>query len=359
MSVVDEDRRAAGLRVGVGRQAADVPAVAHGDQREHGDLPVLERVQRTEQHTGSELRADRTQRPALIEVEPGSDQPVELVPERPRAELGRRQVERLEVDHRLILQAPALVAEHRLRVDHLPIGQRHAAGCAPVLHQLDVGHDLAFGLRVVVAVERLEHGPPGAEIKVPDQVGAPEVQVDRALVDGGVRTLSFDAAQDLAGPRVQQHEAVGRGAAQRDSGGGVVVEPLWHEPGRSFAQQARDRQFAGDRLDVLAEELAIDARDRRLVRGAQDVAGVDLGVERVEDRRLDRPSEKVLRMAAEELVKRVLACDVDRQPPAAASGSPPHLLEACDRSGERHAHRRVELADVDPELQCVSRDDTK
>ena len=47
--VVDEDRRAAGLRVGVGREAADVPAVAHRQQRQHGDLRVLGGVQRAEQ----------------------------------------------------------------------------------------------------------------------------------------------------------------------------------------------------------------------------------------------------------------------------------------------------------------------
>ena len=93
------------------------------------------------------------------------------------------------------------------------------------------------------------------------------------------------------------------------------------------------------------------------MRRAQHVAGVDLGVERVEDRRLDRAGEEVLRMAAEELVKRVLAGDVDRQPATATSGPAPHLLEARDRSGERHAHRRVELADIDPELQRVGRDD--
>ena len=38
VAVVDEDRRAAGLRVVVRRQAADVPAVAHREQRQDGDL---------------------------------------------------------------------------------------------------------------------------------------------------------------------------------------------------------------------------------------------------------------------------------------------------------------------------------
>ena len=40
---------APGLEVDVGREPADVPAVAHRDQRQDGDLAVLGRVQRAEQ----------------------------------------------------------------------------------------------------------------------------------------------------------------------------------------------------------------------------------------------------------------------------------------------------------------------
>jgi hypothetical protein len=45
----------------------------------------------------------------------------------------------------------------------------------------------------------------------------------------------------------------------------------------------------------------------------------------VEDRRLHRAFEKVLRVAAEELVERVLARHVHRQATAATSGAAPHL----------------------------------
>ena len=70
VAVVDEDRRAAGLRVEVGRQAADVPAVAHRQQRQHGDLRVLGGVQRAEQQLAAGSRreqvvaAARTRAPA-------------------------------------------------------------------------------------------------------------------------------------------------------------------------------------------------------------------------------------------------------------------------------------------------------
>ena len=77
----------------------------------------------------------------------------------------------------------------------------------------------------------------------------------------------------------------------------------------------------------------------------------------VEDRRLDRALEEVLGVAAEELVERVLAGDVHREAaPAPAPGAPPHLAQARDRAGEGDDDRRVERADVDPQLERVGRD---
>ena len=66
------------------------------------------------------------------------------------------------------------------------------------------------------------------------------------------------------------------------------------------------------------------------------------------DRRLDRALEELLRMAAEELVERVLAGDVDRQSTAAAPGAAPHLAQRRDRPGKRDDDRRIERPDVDP-----------
>ena len=49
MAVVDEDGRRSRVEVEVGREAADVPAVAHRPERQHRDHRVLRRVQRSEQ----------------------------------------------------------------------------------------------------------------------------------------------------------------------------------------------------------------------------------------------------------------------------------------------------------------------
>ena len=73
----------------------------------------------------------------------------------------------------------------------------------------------------------------------------------------------------------------------------------------------------------------------------------------VEDRRLDRAVEELVGVAAEELVERVLAGDVEREPAAAPPGAAPHLAQRGDGAGERDADRRVERADVDAELERV------
>ncbi len=61
-------------------------------------------------------------------------------------------------------------------------------------------------------------------------------------------------------------------------------------------------------------------------------------------------------MAAEELIERVLAGDVDSQTAPASPRASPHLLEARDGSREADADRCVELADIDTQLQRVGRD---
>ena len=63
MALVDEDGRPTGLWMGVDGEAADVPAVTHGDQRQDRDLPVLQRVQRTQQQLGRER--ERSSAPAI------------------------------------------------------------------------------------------------------------------------------------------------------------------------------------------------------------------------------------------------------------------------------------------------------
>jgi hypothetical protein len=93
------------------------------------------------------------------------------------------------------------------------------------------------------------------------------------------------------------------------------------------------------------------------VGGREQMAHVDQVRRVVEDRRLDRPVEELLGMAAEELVERVVARHVEREAAAAPSGAAPLLAKARDRAGKGDRDRGVEVSDVDPELERASRDD--
>src|ERR1700730_12273940 len=95
------------------------------------------------------------------------------------------------------------------------------------------------------------------------------------------------------------------------------------------------------------------------MRSAEEMLDVDLGAVRVEDRRLDGTLEELVGMTAEELVEGVLAGDVQRQAPPAPARTAPHLLQARDRPGEGDVDRRIELTDVDPQLERVGGDDAE
>ena len=125
---------------------------------------------------------------------------------------------------------------------------------------------------------------------------------------------------------------------------------------RPAAQLAGALEDLGVGLPARAEELGVLARQRPLVRGAEQVGAEDLGVLVVEDRGLDGALEEVGGVAAEELVERVLARDVHREAPPAPPGAAPHLAQRGDGAGERDDDRGVELADVDPELERVGGD---
>ena len=151
VAVVDEDRRPAGLRMGVGRQPADVPAVAHRQQRQHRDLRVLGRVQRAEQQLAREVLEQLG---------------TELVPQRLRRERVGRQVDRPEVEDLVVGQALALVGVDLLGDRHAAEAQGDAQHVAAVEQALDLGVGLALGLRVPVAVEGRDERAAAVEVEL-------------------------------------------------------------------------------------------------------------------------------------------------------------------------------------------------
>ena len=220
---------------------------------------------------------------------------------------------------------------------------------------LDVDLGLLLRPRVPVAVEARDDRPPAADVELLDLVGAAEVEVDRAGVDRREGALGLDQAEHLARLALDHRDRVGRGRAQRDP---AATNSL--RVGSSLPPAPRSSPAADQPLGPLAparpEDLVVLVAQRQLVGGGDQVPGGDLLALVVEDRRLDRAADELVRVAAEELVERVLAGDVDGEAAAAAARPPPHLAQAGDGAGEGDADRRVELADVDAQLERVGGD---
>ena len=265
-------------------------------------------------------------------------------------QLERDDVDRFLVGDRDPLEGDHLLADRDLAEVELDAGRR------PLLADpLDVDLGLLLRPRVPVAVEARDDRPPAVDVEPLDLVGAAEVQVDRARVDRREGPLGLDQAEHLARVALDHRDRVGRGRAQRDLGGDELAAAR-QDPGARPAQLAGARQPLGPLAPTGAEDLVVLARERQLVGGGEEVAGGDLLAFVVEDRGLDRAVDELVGVAAEELVERVLAGDVDGEPAPAAPRPPPHLPQARDGAGEGDADRGVELADVDPELERVGRD---
>jgi hypothetical protein len=96
-----------------------------------------------------------------------ADAIVERVPDRLRREVLLREVERDQVDHRVVRERLALVGDHLL-------GHRDVAECKlghaaerPLLgDRLDEHHRLLLRLRVPVAIELLDQRPPTVNVEL-------------------------------------------------------------------------------------------------------------------------------------------------------------------------------------------------
>ncbi len=229
VAVVDEDRGQQGVGVQRDRDASDVPAVAGGEQRQHADRRVLGRVE----GAAEDLRVD-----------PG---PVQLVlGDRPPHGAGAQRTGR-EVEFRL--------AEHFAGDDPPPkegddlVGDLDGAEAEASVAPGDLGVRLQDGDGRRVPGHRrpgraglLDQGDGVLQVEGADDVGAALVQMDRALVDAGVRRARVDRAQQPARPRLDDLD----GAAALTADVGEVGGPLAAGPvpgPRPPAQQLRGLQL--------------------------------------------------------------------------------------------------------------------
>ena len=146
VAVVHEDRRLAGLRVHRHRHAADVPAVADREQRQHADEPVLGRVHRAEQLRGCDARPPRSRRPEPCTSTPAS---------RARVPAGRDRTPRSRRCVEICLRWYATTWLRTSTAPRCTIAAPSGANCV-LGDDRDVG--LGARLRVLVGVVvRLEH----------------------------------------------------------------------------------------------------------------------------------------------------------------------------------------------------------
>ncbi len=145
---------------------------------------------------------------------------------------------------------------------------------------------------------------------------------------------------------------VGGGGAQRHLGRRVALAP-GQVATAALAQLPQAHEPARGGLPGVAQELLVPGRERHLIRRSAQVGQEDLLGLVVEDRRLHRPVEELVGVAARELVKRIAPGHEEGQPGLAPPGAAPHLAQAGHRPGKRHADGGVQLADVDPQLQRV------
>ena len=247
VAVVDEDRRPPGLVVVGGGEPADVPAVAHRDQRQHRDLRVLGCVQRALELRQREVRGDQVRR--------------ERVPERLRVEALLRQVDRQQVEDLVVGDTLLLVRDDLLGDRDDSEAQHHAHEVALVADLLDPGVGLLLRLRVPVAREGLDPGGAVVQVQLADLVALAHVQVDGAGVHGRRRARRLDVADHLAGVGVDDGDRVDPRGAQRDA---RRREPL---PARqvaavALAQVAGANELLGVGPPARAEEVLVAGADR-------------------------------------------------------------------------------------------------
>ena len=187
-----------------------------------------------------------------------------------------------------------------------------------------------------------------------DHVDAPLVDVDRALMDGGVGGRAVDRADDDARVGLH-HRHLGRPVAAQ---GGQVLGPPGQvdvpEPTRGpTPQRAPTLQLAQQGVVGQAEQGQIRGPQGCLGGGGTQVGREHVGVGRVEDRGL-RGGEDRLGVVHEVGVQWVVGGDEDGQAAAPGASGPARLLTQRDaRARPAGDEDRVQSGDVDAQLQGV------
>ena len=274
------------------------------------------------------------------------------VPEPPRFEVLGWELEVDQVDCRLVGGEDPLVTGDRLGHGHPAVAELDSGGIPSVGLPFDEDLGLDPGAGVPVAVETAGDRPAGTEVELRDLPVRAQVHVDRAGMERGEGSAGLDLADYLARVPIDDQNRVGRARPERyprcDE-----PRPPWNQSFPGLPEDALPDQVVRRLRRTLPEPPPLVRPEGQFVGGRGQVASCDLGGGMVEDRRLDRSVEELIRVATEVLVEPVRPGHVDRQATAFPAGPAPHLPEAGDRPGEVDADRRVEVAHVYPQLERV------
>lgn len=301
VAVVHEDGGEQRIRVQRDRHSADVPAVAGREQRQHADGGVLGGVQ----GAAEDLRVD----PGRVELVLG-DRP----PHRARAQRPRREVELSLAQDLAGDEAPAQEG------DHLVGDLDGAVAQTPVAPgDLDVGLQDRDRRRVAgdrrVGGGGLFHQRDGVlQVEGADEIGAPLVEVDGALVDAGVGGTGVHRAQQPPRAGLDDLDRTSALPADVPQVGGPLPACPVPGPGPPAEQLGR-LQLGQQFLAGGAEELQVLLRQGQLGRRRAQMGGEYVGVVGIEDGRLDGLVEQRLGVVDEEGVQRVVPGDQHRQGP--------------------------------------------
>jgi hypothetical protein len=158
---------------------------------------------------------------------------------------------------------------------------------------------------------------------------------------------------------VDDHDVLLGGRPQGDRGGGEVLRRPVPAPVVALVDVAvlgkeGEEVVGGPRAEGVA------GGERKLERGRLEVGQQDVEVVRVDPGLLGGLVEDELRVVHDVLVDRGGRGDEHRHArPIAAAGTPDLLPGGRDRTGVAGEDRRVEAADVDPELEGVRGDDAE
>ena len=329
------------LRVDVlgGRDAAQVHAVAHGQQREHGDTGVFHGMQ------------------APTKVPPFSHHPVahrgrQIPPHAHGLERLWRQVERFFAQH-LVAELLFPREPDHVRGDPHPSIVRDARGHLAVAHRADDVHVAHFSrLCVIVGVDGLEQRNAPPQIQPGDQVARPLVEIDRPGMGakGGGRGIDLFEDGFIPARVAQQHTLPAR-RAQPDPLGRIVAAPI--QPAIVAVLQLARVFQVNHCIDIAAaKQILVLWRERHLVCGARQVLGQHVAVAGVTARGLVRSLKEVAWMSHIVLVERIVEPDQHRQSLTVASSGASGLLPHAG-NGPRISDQYggVQVPDVDAQLE--------